>query len=164
VALGINKSGQIVGTMLDAITRATSGFVYDNGTVKTLDEIASTTGWHFAQALAINDKDDVIGWGTPPGTMAVHGFVLRLVLTPSQMLDQMVSMIDAFALNSGTADSLKAKLAAIRSSLDTDNNAACNQLNAFMNEVNAQDGKKLSSDEAAKLRAVAASLSGAIGC
>lgn len=164
-AYGINQSAQAVGFMSDTAFNF-FGFLYANGTVTTLDTLAAATGWHFSGAIGINDVADIVGYGTPPGgtPSEPHGFMLHLALTPSQMIENMTSTIDTFNLNPGAAQSLKSKLAAIGAALSSSRPAACNQLNAFVNEVNAQDGKKLTSQQAAQLRSAAAALSTTIGC
>ena len=66
--------------------------------------------------------------------------------------------------NKGVANSLLAKLDAAQASLDRGNtSAAVNQLNAFINEVNAQAGKKIDAEHAGHLKMHAEHVIAALG-
>ena len=68
--------------------------------------------------------------------------------------------------NLGTpASSLMNKLTGIQSKLQNGNtNPACNELNAFLNEVTAQTGKLLTAAQAAQLTEAANQIMGVLGC
>jgi hypothetical protein len=75
-------------------------------------------------------------------------------------IDDLIKMVNDFVTSGDIKDqaekSLLAKLDAIKQKLtDNDNNAAANQLNAFVNEVQAQLGKKISDTAANALIAKA---------
>ena len=71
------------------------------------------------------------------------------VLSPSGAIQQLNSTVNGMHLPQGTNTSLDAKLTAALSSLNGGNTtAAVNQLNAFVHEVNAQTGKKITADQA----------------
>jgi len=78
------------------------------------------------------------------------------ILTPAQGLQQLIQLIQSMGLNHGTQASLTAPLNAALSQLTNNNpnsvGTACNQLNSFINHVNAdaQNGL-LSSSQAAQL-------------
>lgn len=81
-----------------------------------------------------------------PGSTSCH------TLTPTQQTNNLVNTVNGLNLDQGTASSLDAKLAAALSSLNSgDGKTAKNQLNAFINEINAQTGKKISTSEAGLL-------------
>ncbi len=66
--------------------------------------------------------------------------------------------------NKGVANSLMAKLDAAQASLDRGNtSAAVNQLHAFINEVNAQAGKKIDAEHAGHLKMHAENVIAALG-
>lgn len=87
------------------------------------------------------------------------------VLTPSQATQQLVGYVSDLHLSQGLNSSLVSKLDAALQSISSGNTkAAVNQLNAFVNEVNAQTGKAITVAEATLLTndadAIAAGLSG----
>ena len=82
------------------------------------------------------------------------------VRSPAQML----ASLETVAASTADASSLGSKLSAADASLAAGNKtAAKNQLNAFLNEVKAQTGKKLTAAQAASLTAAAQNLLRAIG-
>lgn len=78
--------------------------------------------------------------------------------------EQLDDLADAVA-GVGPGKSLTAKVTAIQDSLADDDTAeACAILDDFMNEVNAQTGKKISTAVAASLIAQANGIRAALGC
>jgi hypothetical protein len=74
------------------------------------------------------------------------------VLNPADATQQLISTVNGMHLPRGTTTSLDAKLTAALNSLNRGSmNSAVNQLNAFMNDVNAQSGKKITMDQAQTL-------------
>jgi len=71
-------------------------------------------------------------------------------------------------LPSNVENNLRAPLKQAQDVLDDDNpkndGAVCGKINAFINMVNAQEGKKLTSEQAEKLREAAQSVKESIGC
>jgi hypothetical protein len=67
--------------------------------------------------------------------------------------------------NLGSGNSLSAKLQKVLASLaNGDTSSACSQLSAFVHEVQAQSGKKLTADQAVTLIAGAAQIETVLGC
>ncbi len=78
---------------------------------------------------------------TDPGAMAV--------IAPQQLTQMLINNINAMKIDHGITTSLDSKLNAVISSLASGHdNAAKNQLNAFINEVNAQTGKMITPTQA----------------
>ena len=75
------------------------------------------------------------------------------VLTPTQGIQQLINTIDSFNLPKGVTTSLEAPLNAALAQLNSNNDTpACNQLNAFLNQVNAkQNNGQLTQQQAAEL-------------
>ena len=72
----------------------------------------------------------------------------------AEQIHNLIALVQGLGLPSGTANSLIVKLQAAANALDRDNTqAACGSLGAFINEVNAQKGKKLTSAQADSLLA-----------
>jgi hypothetical protein len=75
-----------------------------------------------------------------------------LVESPAEATEVVIESIEELDLPQGTENSLISKLeSAIDSLEDGQDNAAVNKLEAFMNQVEAQRGKKLTEEEADKL-------------
>lgn len=92
-------------------------------------------------------------------------FIRRVVPTPQEALADLIALPKSFGLPKGPENSLSSKLENAQKSLEDGNTAAaCGQLEAFINEVIAQSGKKLSVAQADQLSAAAAAIRAALGC
>ena len=84
---------------------------------------------------------------------------------PAEQINGLIALVLGLGLPSGTANSLIVKLQGAASALDRGNiQAACGSLGAFLNEVNAQTGKQLTTAQADLLIAEAARIRAALGC
>ena len=93
----------------------------------------------FAIVLRVTDDDDGVG----------EDSVQITVSTPGGAVDDIVDAVEDMDLAQGLENSLTAKLDAAISSLDKGNDhTAANQLQAFINQVEAKRGKDLSDEEA----------------
>ena len=83
-------------------------------------------------------------------------------------LGSLADFVESLNLRKGIENSLDAKLNAALAALDAARanaiGTACNQLGAFVNEVDAQAGKAISATDAASLRAFAMRVRAALGC
>lgn len=87
------------------------------------------------------------------------------VLSPAQFAQRFIDAIATMGLAPGTSNSLTSKLHAyIASSSGGKLTAACGQLGAFVNHVNAQSGKHIPAADATLLLTDAARLTVASGC
>ena len=99
--------------------------------------------------------------GFESGTQQVAASITDDDVTPAQMIAALGGQIDSYLAggqiqSAGAANSLKGKLDAANSALARGNaNAAANQVRAFIQEVQAQRGKKLSTAAADALIAAA---------
>jgi hypothetical protein len=83
---------------------------------------------------------------------------------PEQLIQTLIAQVHSLGLPNGIEQSLVSKLSAASVSLNRGNaQAAINQLNAFIHEVEAQRGKKISSSEADTLIADAEQIIASIG-
>ena len=70
----------------------------------------------------------------------------------AEQINDLITLAQGLGLPSGTANSLIVKLQGAASALDRGNmETACGNLGAFLNEVNAQTGKKITADQAAQM-------------
>lgn len=99
------------------------------------------------------------------GNSNVYAFSLQLSVGANEQLSKLIDMIASMNLHAGLANSLTTKLDVAQAKLNADNvTAACNMLQAFINEVNAQRGGKLTSSQADQLLAAAQQLRATLGC
>jgi spore germination protein YaaH len=92
--------------------------------------------------------------------------VISNTVTPTQGVQNLINTIDSFNLPKGVTTSLEAPLNAALSQLDRNHDTpACNQLNAFLNQVNAkQTSGQLTPQQAADLSQQAKAIQQTIGC
>ena len=83
--------------------------------------------------------------------------------TPAQMVTSLITVVQEMNIpQQGT--SLIDKLQAILADINTQNGLACLDLAGFINQVNAQNGKKITAAQADQLLAAAASIATALNC
>jgi len=74
-AYGINNAAHVVGT--SGPSGSSRAFLVSNGQMKDLNTITiNASGWTLQVAYAINDNDQIVGWGTDPAGH-VHAFLLN---------------------------------------------------------------------------------------
>lgn len=89
----------------------------------------------------------------------------ELQLTPTQQVIVLDNAVTSLSLPKGTTTSLQTKLASVQAAISAGDVAgACSSLTAFINEVNAQAGKKIPASDAANLIAMANALGTELGC
>lgn len=94
---------------------------------------------------------------TEPNPYAVFPSYFNQYLTDFSSLDaapamnNLINVVKAMNLQEGETTSLDSKLHAAINSFDSNNTEVENQLNAFIHEVNAQTGKKITQDQANQL-------------
>jgi hypothetical protein len=88
-----------------------------------------------------------------------------IALTPQEGIEGLIDLVRSFNLPHGTENSLVVKLQHAVDAINAgDLSGACDQLAAFIHEVNAQAGKKLTLDQANQLIAGANQIRTALGC
>jgi probable HAF family extracellular repeat protein len=97
---------------------------------------------------------------TDSGGLQATGSFTITVKGAAEQAQDLVTVVGA----SGPGSSLQNKLAAILTSLASNDDQSCQKLLAFMNEVSAQSGKKLSAAQAAALIASANRIRAVAGC
>jgi hypothetical protein len=101
----------------------------------------------------IDNEGNVVGLIQDPNDV-IYGFVLTPTLV-SDSLEDLVNFIQTLDLQQGISNSLESKIHNVRDSLTAANaanrNDARHKLEAFVNAVNAQKGKKLTEVQADRL-------------
>src|SRR5712692_6930104 len=158
------QSLSFTGTFTDAgsvvDTSYTTTWSWGDGSPNSAGNSAShafTSSGTFTVTLTAADDDGTAGSATTTVT----------VLTPAAALAKLTAFVSAQSgLNNGQKNSLLAKLnAATDSAQRGDTGAACNQLNAFVNEVDAdQKTGRISSGDAATMTDAARLTQRSMGC
>lgn len=128
---------------------SSSGY-YDAGTTVALSANA-VPGYIFI-GWQVDGTDQSLFANTASVTMNGPHDGTAVYKTPPQALQNLITLKESMDLPHGLTTSLDAKLNAASDSLNLgDSNTAKNQLNAFIHEVNAQAGKKITQDQANQL-------------
>lgn len=162
IAYHINNAGQIVGHAFTTDNRQ-HAFLINAGPMQDLNDLIDPeSGWELSIAAGISpDGKKIVGRGIINGED--HAFLLTL--SPKLMINNIIDLVRSFNLPKGIENSLVKKLEHAQDAIDAgDINRACNQLSAFINEVEAQAGKKLTQAQADQLIADANAIKTALGC
>ena len=156
-AQGINEAGQVVGAMRDNADLV-HGFFWEDGVFNVLP---SLPGDDSSFGSAINDAGLIAGSSAVATPWISHAVVWTTVSDPADLLAELAE--DVADLGPGT--SLSAKIAQAQDALARGNTrATCGALQAFVNEVEAQTGKKLTTEQAGPLIEKAHEVQSLIGC
>ena len=125
---------------------------------------ALSPGVHILYAYATDGQDATsiqAGGGSSEqsspviGNITAYLFLVTLLGSPSPApptIDDLVALVQSLGLPQGIRTSLSAKLSNAKASLDAGHTpAACGLLDAFINEVHAQSGKKITMVQADEL-------------
>ena len=114
------------------------------------------------QFLADIDGDRVVYTDNSRGFEQVFLFTFG---NPTPHVGDLVNLVKSFGLKQGIANSLIAKLGSAQSAIARgDLSTACGVLGAFINEVQAQTGKAITSSQATQMIAMATAVKSSLGC
>jgi Tol biopolymer transport system component len=95
----------------------------------------------------------------------VFAFTFQPPSSTTNQINDLVALVQSFTLPQGTETSLIAKLEdALAAIAVSDTATACNSLTDFINETQAQSGKKLTADQASQLINLAIQIKTGLGC
>lgn len=152
VAAGINNRGQIVGYS-GAGPATVAGTLWDNGAPTILGGTVAND---------INEAGRAVGTGTVVvnGVPYTHALAFQLE-TPQSLLEELLATVTDAGPGASLASKVTDAMAAFGSG---DTAGACSILNALLNQVRAQAGKKLTATQAADITAQVTHLRSLIGC
>lgn len=159
----INNSGMVVGYAVFGPAPARTGaFLYRDSAFATLDSIMGpSTGWHFDIAIHINQRGDIVGYGLPPGTTEMHGYLLVAQKTTAEIAAELTAAIAADGLRPSQAQSLLSLLHAYEQSGGANRRGLCNALDRFIRNA---PGFGLTAQQTDELIGLASSLREVLGC
>ena len=150
VAYSINNRGWIVGDSSSEFPPSRRAFIYIDGVMYDLNDFVSTETWHLTKALKINDRGQILMAANPAS--AFSGVYLLMTPLGVDSIPGLIELIGSFELHKGIEHSLVVKLEHANEALaDGDVERACNLLRAFINQVNAQTGKKITETQAEEI-------------
>ena len=140
-------------------------FVYDLTTSK-LFQVTSTPGDETLSDLNVCNGIGRIVYTLPgDGSFDVHAFTFQPPSGTENQINDLISLLRSFNLPPGTTNSLITKLEDALKAIDSSDMAtACSSLTAFINECQAQSGKKLTVDQATQLIDAATLIKINLGC
>ena len=163
VASSINNRGWIVGDSRSDQPPSRRAFIYIDGVMYDLNDFVSDDTWHLTRALEINDLGQILMEANLEG-----GFgTTFLLLTPSAVdsIEGLIELVGSFEIHHGIEHGLVVKLEhAIEAIAAGDPEGACDLLQAFVNQVNAQTGKKITDMQAEELLEAAEQIRGVLSC
>jgi Tol biopolymer transport system component len=103
----------------------------------------------------------VTGWSSAD----VYAFTFQVPGSTVDQIGDLIALVNSFSLTKGAGASLIAKLQDALAAINASDTAmACDSLTAFVNETQAQSGKKLSTDQASQLINSANQIKTGLGC
>lgn len=157
--MDINNDGAVVGNSFGAA--GAHGFLYRDGRFDTLEALLPGAGWVFLGASAINDRGDIAGFGIPPDTTQVHGFVLLTARTPEELAQEILALVGASDLRPSQTAGLQPLLLVYLNTAGANRKAVCNGLARFVAGLPSTD---LPPAEIDRLRGTALQLAEEIDC
>jgi hypothetical protein len=145
ISPGIGTSADFATIILDSDGNLLHELRYD-GPASGIDE---------AYLVAVDPLGNIYVFGTSEGIGTYYDMTLiKYSVSPEEALENLIAYVQNMDIADGIKNSLVSKLENAQKSLEKGNEkAALNQFSAFINEVEAQSGKKLTSFQATKLTA-----------
>ncbi|HLZ99331.1 MAG TPA: hypothetical protein VKP66_15465 [Steroidobacteraceae bacterium] len=161
-ASGINNAGQIVGfSTTPSSTDHVIATIWNGTTATDLNTLVNLpTGFTLIDATAINDKGQIVGYGWN-NLKQVRAFLLTPISLPGALLANLLKEVTGVGPGKSLANDIELMQAYYAAN---DVQAACAVLTGFVNEVKAQNGKKIGPTSDAQIISDAHALEVALGC
>ena len=140
-------------------------FVYDIAS-GNLYRVTNTPGNETLNDISVCNGVGRIVYAAPAADFDIFAFTFQPPnSTATDQLNDLIELVKSFDLPAGTESSLVDKLqAALAATNVSDTATACGSLTAFINEVQAQSGKKLPADQASQMINSANQIKAGLGC
>ena len=104
-------------------------------------------------------------YAAPASDYDVYAFTFQVPSSTANQINDLIALVHNFNLPDGIENSLTTKLRDALAAIDVSDNAtACDSLTAFISEVQAQSGKKLTAQQSAQLINSANQIKTSLGC
>ena len=167
---GEQRSPNISGNLISFESETPGGyfdvFVYDINTAK-LYQVTNTPGFiELLSDISVwNGTARVVYALTAPVGFDLFAFTFAVPDSAEEQINDLTELVESFDLPPGTENSLTSKLQnAIAALQASDTATACSCLTAFINECQAQSGKKLTTAQATQLINSASQIKIDLGC
>lgn len=139
-------------------------FIYDINS-RNLYRATNTTVNENLSDLSVCNGVGRLVFGAPAADNDLHALTFQLPSATTNKIVDLIALVRSFNLPSGTTNSLISKLQyALAASSAGDQATACDNLTSFINEVQAQKGKKLSPGQATQLITASYQIKTELGC
>ena len=139
-------------------------FVYDLST-GNLYQVTSTPANELLSDITVCNGIGRIVYSAPFADFEVYAFTFQLPSSTANQINDLIELIESFNLPDGTENSLITKLQDALAAISAGSTGtACDSLTAFVNECQAQSGKKLTADQASQLINSANQVKTDLGC
>jgi len=169
VFVGLASNQVAVNSLTGRVYAASTGnglYVVDGRlSSPTYNTVLSSLGSFFGSSdLAVNSNTNLV--------YLMSGSLLKIfdesITSPANAIAVLIDWVTSLNLAQGTANSLDSKLTNAQSALESlrggDAATACNKLDSFINEAQAQDGKQLTATQVRELTVEAGLIKTALGC
>lgn len=147
---------------------ATNIFVYDMRSGRLYQVTTGSPDYRLSEISVCGDTGRIVYVNVGIGAFDVSAFEFQVPTVPGnteQQLNDLIALIRSFNLPAGTTNSLIRKLQnAIDASNASDTATACTLLTSFINECQAQAGKKLTPAQSTQLITAASQIKTELGC
>lgn len=139
-------------------------YVYDLSTAN-LYRVTDTPVNEVLNSLTICNGVARVVYASPGMDFNVYSFTFQIPSSTEDAIDDLIALIESFNLPKGTENSLVTKLQDALTAVEgSDTATACICLSSFINECQAQSGKKLTADQATQLINSANQIKTSLGC
>lgn len=139
-------------------------YVYDLTTAK-LYQATDTPNNELLSHLTICNGVARIVYARPGFDVNVYSFTFPVPGSTEAQIEDLIELVESFNLSAGIEASLLTKLRDALAAIEaSDTTTACDSLSAFINECQAQSGKKLTADQATQLITTANAIKTDLGC
>ena len=140
-------------------------FVYDINTAKLYQATSTPDVAEVVSHISVCNGLARIVYGAPAADYDLFAFTFVIPNSAEDPINDLIALVESFGLPRGPENSLTTKLQAALAALEaSDTTTACTCLTAFINECQAQSGKKLTAAQATQLITVAQEIQSALGC
>lgn len=133
--------------------------------VQALYQVTNTPVDETLSEITVCNGVGRIVYAAPASDYDVYAFTFNVPSSNANRINDLIALIRSFNLPAGTANSLITKLNDALAAINiSDTATACDYLAAFINETQAQSGKKITAEQADQIVSSASQIKTELGC